>query len=159
MATSEQLTEVHIVGFPLQIHKAVAEHFDELKREFALLRFKENRTDSTPSRLLTVIDQLSDRYRGFSTTPNEVRDEAFRRGDETVDLAYSVPAGVKDACIELEQLLDEADQFCKTGEHLLTLAAPPEVVDFRRWFLQEFVRQIEGEEPMSWSEYRTASRA
>jgi hypothetical protein len=159
MTPMEELTEVHIIGFPLQIHRSVAEHFDELKREFALLRLEENGTDSTPNRLLRVIDQVTDRYSGFSTTPNEVRDEALRRGDETVDLVYTVPPSVKEACTELGQLLDEADEFCTAGEHLLTLAAPPEVVAFRRWFLQEFVRQIEGEDPMSWSEYQASSRA
>jgi hypothetical protein len=69
-----------------------------------------------------------------------------------------VPSSARDACIELEKLLDEADEFCRSGEHLLTLAASPEVVSFRRWFLTEFVRQIDGEDPISWAEYQASFR-
>jgi hypothetical protein len=158
MTAAEQLVEVRIIGMPLDIYKVVAEHFDELKREFALLRLEENAPDGVPNRLLRVSEQLTSRYSGFSTTPNEVRDEALQRGDKSVDLVYKVPSTVKDASTELEQLLDEADEFCTTGEHLLTLAAPRDVVAFRRWFLEEFARQIDGEQPMSWAQYEASSR-
>jgi hypothetical protein len=158
MTAAEQLVEVRIIGMPLDIYKVVAEHFDELKREFALLRLEENAPDDVPNRLLRVSEQLTSRYSGFSTTPNEVRDEALQRGDKSVDLVYKVPSTVKDASTELEQLLDEADEFCTTGEHLLTLAAPRDVVAFRRWFLEEFARQIDGEQPMSWAQYEASSR-
>lgn len=37
----------------------------------------------------------------------------------------------------------------------MTLATPPELVAFREWFLDEFIRQIEGRgEPVPWQEYR-----
>lgn len=155
--STERLAEVRIVGLPLDVYKIAAEHFDELKREFALLRAEAETADSIPNKLVTVSDQLTTRYSGFTTTPNDVRDKALRRGDATVDLVYSVPLSVKEACVELEKLLDEADEFCRRGQHLLTLAAPPEVADFRRWFLDEFVNQIGGEAPMSWEEYRAAT--
>lgn len=155
--SNEGLAEVRIVGLPLDVYKTAAEHFDELKREFALLRADQETAESIPNRLLTVSDKLTTRYGGFTTTPNDVRDEALRRGDTTVDLLYSVPPSVKEACVELEKLLDEADEFCRRGEHLLTLAAPPEVAEFRRWFLDEFVHQIDGEVPLSWEEYKAAT--
>ena len=47
-------------------------------------------------------------------------------------------------------MLDEADVFCREGE-LLTLATPADEVAFRRWFLNEFVRQLRGEPPRRWS--------
>lgn len=53
----------------------------------------------------------------------------------------------------LESLLDEADEFCRAGD-LLTLAATGEGVAFRRWFLHEFVRQIDGRPPRAWSSVR-----
>jgi hypothetical protein len=158
MPPTEDVIEVRIVGMPLDVYRAAAEHFDELKREFALLRMEDDVAESIPNRLLEVSDQLSTRYARFTSSPNEARDRALHRGDKTVDLDYQVPVSVRDACIELERLLDEADEFCRAGEHLLTLAATPEVVSFRRWFLTEFVRQIDGEDPTSWAEYKDAIR-
>jgi hypothetical protein len=158
MRPSEDVIEVRIVGMPLDVYRAAAEHFDELKREFALLRMEDDVAESIPNRLLVVSDQLSTRYGRFTSSPNEARDKALHRGDKTVDLNYEVPLSVRDACIELERLLDEADEFCRAGEHLLTLAATREVVSFRRWFLTEFVRQIDGEDPISWAEYTASIR-
>jgi hypothetical protein len=158
MRATESVIEVRIVGMPLDVYRAAAEHFDELKREFALLRIEDDIAESTPNRLLEVSDQLSTRYGRFTSSPNEERDKALRRGDNSVDLVYNVPVSVREACIELERLLDAADEFCRAGEHLLTLAATPEVVSFRRWFLTEFVRQIDGEDPTSWAEYKDAIR-
>jgi hypothetical protein len=154
-SASEELIEVRIVAMPLDVYKASSEHFDELKREFGLIR--ESEASSIPDNLLRVIDQLTSRYSGFSSTPNRIRDEALERGDATVDLVYQLPPSVKDACIDLERLLDEADEFCRSGGHLLTLAAPKETVEFRSWFLGEFVRQIHGEEAMSWPQYRSVA--
>jgi hypothetical protein len=51
-------------------------------------------------------------------------------------------------------MLDEADEYCRRGEHLLTLETPPELVRFRRWYLQEFVNQIAGAAPEPWPDYR-----
>jgi hypothetical protein len=53
----------------------------------------------------------------------------------------------------LATLIDEADDFAREGT-LLTLAAPPECVDFRRWYLREFARQVDGEPPIPWSSAR-----
>jgi hypothetical protein len=153
MAAIDREIEVRIIGMPLDVYRKASEHFDELKREFTFLRDEKGLTVSAPQRLLDVSRRLSTRYRGFTTTPNTIRDAALSRGDKVIDLTYEVPSSVKDACIELIGLLDEADEYCRSGGHLLTLAAPQEVVDFRRWFLEEFVRQVDGAEPMSWAEY------
>ena len=71
-----------------------------------------------------------------------------------MDLIYHVPVEVRQAAIDLGVLLDEADDFCRQGDELLTLATPPRAVAFRRWFLEEFVRQIDGQPPVSWEDYQ-----
>jgi hypothetical protein len=38
----------------------------------------------------------------------------------------------------------------------LTLVTPPEAVAFRTWFLEEFVRQVAGEDPLPWPAWRAA---
>ncbi len=50
--------------------------------------------------------------------------------------------------------MDEADDYCRAGQHLLTLVTPPEALAFRRWYLGEFVRQIAGEQPRPWTDWR-----
>ena len=47
-------------------------------------------------------------------------------------------------------MLEEADDYCRRGDHLLTLATPEEERRFRRWFIGEFVDQIEGKPPTPW---------
>jgi hypothetical protein len=53
-------------------------------------------------------------------------------------------------------LLDEADEFCRAGDRLLTLAAEPELVAFRHWYLGEFWKQVEGAEPVSWPDFQAS---
>ena len=62
-----------------------------------------------------------------------------------------MPADVADACVHLRDSLDAADDFCREGEHLLTLASPDDVVAYRRWFLDEFVHQVAGDPPRPWT--------
>jgi len=50
-------------------------------------------------------------------------------------------------------MLDEADDYCRRGDHLLTLATPAEELRFRRWFVGEFVEQLGGAAPTPWPAY------
>lgn len=125
-----------------------AEHSDELLREFALIRGKGG--NHVPARLLAVIEELRARFGAFSAGPRQALQEAVERGEATIDLRYEVPAEVGTAARRLSALLDEADEFCRAGD-LLTLATGPEVLTFRRWFLDEFGLQIDGRPPRPWS--------
>jgi hypothetical protein len=145
---ADALVEVRLLALPLAAYKRAAEHNDELLREFALIKGSEPEPRSpVPARLLALIDELTARYRPFTATPSAARDEAMARGEAQVDLVYRVPPDAKQACLQLGTLLDEADEFCRAGEGLLTLATPPDALAFRRWFLGEFVRQIDGTPP------------
>lgn len=50
----------------------------------------------------------------------------------------------------LLRLLDAADDYCTSGDQLMTLVSPPGQQAFRRWYLLEFVRQLEGQPPLPW---------
>ena len=55
---------------------------------------------------------------------------------------------------QLGALLEEVDDFCRSGQHLITLATPPESLAFRRWYLNEFIAQMERHEPpVPWPDY------
>ena len=49
----------------------------------------------------------------------------------------------------MQAMLDEADEFCRHSD-LLTLATPADLVAFRRWFLGEIIRQLDGGAPRPW---------
>ena len=148
---SPELLEVAIVGLLVDLQRRVAEHHDELMREFALILAR--RPDhQVPARLLDLVAELNARFGAFTAgTQNELA-AAERRGDETVDLRYRVPPDVSPAAVRLGRLLDEADEYCRAGD-LLTLATPGELLDFRRWFLEEFVRQSSGDPARPWNEW------
>lgn len=149
MTDTVRLVEVRIVGMPLDAYREASEHNDELLREFALIR----ESDATvPRRLLELVERLSSRFSGFTTQQESALRAAVERGDDTIDLVYQVPLEVKPAVVELGVMLDEADAFCREGTDLLTLATPPRALAFRRWFLDQFVRQVDGLEPTPWEE-------
>ena len=147
------LVTVRLQRFPLALFARVQEHGAELMREFALLAMRPEAAEhgQVPRRLLMVMEELGARYAGLGDAPDAVRDEALASGAAEVDLVYTVPVDIRDDMLRLGALLDEADEFCR-AEQLLTLASPPEVVAFRRWFLGEFVRQIDGGTPRPWTD-------
>ena len=141
---------VRILGLPLDVYRRSSEHTDELLREFALIR--EDNSDHVPARLLRLIDELNARYAGFTQAQRMAMQEALARGETEIDLLYEVPPDASEGVVQLAALLDEADDFCRAGD-LLTLATHPEGLAFRRWFLEEFRLQIDGEPPRPWSEF------
>lgn len=142
------LVTVRILGLPLDVMQRSSEHTDELLREFALIR--EEGSEHVPARLLALVEELRGRFGSFSESARQAMLAAMERGDETIDLSYEVPPAVAAAARQLSTLLDEADDFCRAGE-LLTLATLPEGVAFRRWYLDEFQRQVDGQPPRPWS--------
>ncbi len=154
MTSPAPLVEVQILEMPLDVYREASEHTDELLREFTLMRESETTSPpNVPDRLVALMDELTERFSGFTTQQEADLRAATERGDETLDLCYRVPPEVKEACVALEQMLDEADEFCRSGDALLTLASSPRTVAFRRWFLGEFIRQVEGHRPMPWREF------
>jgi hypothetical protein len=152
VVADDELKTVRLVGLPVPLHVRTSEHSDELMREFTFLRAQSDDPEaaSVPARLLDLVDELSGRYGGFTAGTQAELDTAIAGGLPAVDLEYRVPADVAEACVHLRDSLDAADEFCRQGQHLLTLASPEDVVTYRRWFLEEFVRQVEGADPLPW---------
>ena len=150
MSTTEPaapLFEVRLLQMSLAVVRRSSEHNDELLREFALIR--DEGSDQVPARLLALMEELRSRFASFSAGPTAALEAAMEGPQEEIDLVYQVPMETRQAVAQLGAMLDEADDFCRAGD-LLTLATPPEALAFRRWFLDEFVRQLDGEPPRSW---------
>ena len=157
--STPDLVAVRIVGLPLKLYRQAAEHHDALRREFMLIHRSGADEASVPARLKRLGDELDQRFGGFTAQPTGALRDALCRGDERIDLVYQVPPEAKEASLELDRLLDEADAYCRVGDHLLTLATPPGPLAFRRWFLGEFANQVDGAEATSWEEYSSSTRA
>jgi len=161
--TSGEVGTVRMLQLPVQLWAASQEHSDELLREFALMTVgsAEHSPDSVPVpvRLLELVDQLTRRYAGTSDEQRERLFAAAVRGEQVIDeLDYCLPVAVGPACVELAQMLDEADRYCREGAHLLTLATPDDVRLFRDWYLGEVQRQLDGAEPVPWPDFLAQTR-
>lgn len=160
---TDAMVEVRLLDVSLADYRRSTEHHDELIREFALIN-EARRKDATdhasaevPARLLALVDDLTARFVAFSAGPTTALAEALERGEDTIDLLYTVPAEVGPAAQQFNRLLDEADEYCRAGD-LLTLATPPDAAAFRRWFLDQFVAQAAGAPPTPWPGYDATER-
>jgi hypothetical protein len=141
--------EVRLLGAPIGVWAESADRYRDLLREFTLLQFGHAEGRSVPERLLHLSEQLTGKYAGLTAANNALRDDAAAAGNQRIDLTYHVPVEVGDACRDLLQLLEEADEYCR-NDQLLTLATPPTQVAFRRWYLNQFIDQIDGMPPTAW---------
>ena len=152
-ATADEPTvEVRLLNFPLPLFLRARERHDELQREFALMAIRPPEArhgHEVPARLLELIDVLGRRYAGASDRSDAERDAAIERGEVSIDLTYRLPPSAGQALRQLDQLMEDADAFCRS-EDLLTLAATPIETKFRRWYLEQFTVQLAGGEPTPW---------
>ena len=147
---TEATVEVRLLRLPLDVWQRTQEHVDGLLREFALIVGDDEARAATPGRLLALIEEVSAGYGQFSAEQRLQMEAALQQGEREIDLRYDVPPGAAGAAQQLGDMLDAADEYCRTGDHLLTLATPPEELRFRRWFISEFVNQIHGKPPTPW---------
>jgi hypothetical protein len=153
----DDLLTVRVLGLPIAVQASAQEHADELTRELTLIGAqlrKEGNVRELPAVLLTLIEALTHQYAGFTVEQEQLLADAMARGDDTIDLTYRVPASFGAAAQALGDVLDQADVYCSTGRHLLTLATPDDLVTYRRWFLSQFTSQVTGALAVSWDDYR-----
>lgn len=158
---STDLVTVQVLRMPMAVSARSTQHFDELMREFALITLDTERdresTDSVravPERLLDLVAELTNEFADFTASVQAQREEAAARGDSEIDLIYHMPPSTTDDVRQLEALLGEVDNFCRSGKHLITLATPPESLAFRRWYFNQFLAQMEhNQPPVPWPDY------
>lgn len=151
-----ETVEVRILQLPLDVFARVDERMDGLMREFTLIAASEAKGGGeahVPRQLMALIEELQHDYSSLTANQEAQLAEAAGAGDDTIDLVYHVPAEVSEACVRLDEALDAADEYCRAGEHLLSLAPEPDELGFRRWYLGEFVRQIDGHPPQPWPQW------
>jgi hypothetical protein len=155
---NDPLIRVRLVELPIDVQVQAQQHADELTRELVLVGEQMHQRGAAPNelpvRFVELVTALSHRYSMFTAEQEQQLASAIASGAQSVDLEYTVPASAAAAAKSLGEILDEADDYCRAGQLLLTLATPPPLVTYRRWFLDQFVGQAAGSAPESWPQYR-----
>jgi hypothetical protein len=151
------LVEVRVLDLPVALWAKSQEHFQDLMREFALIAASSgDSVHPVPARLLELVETLTAEYAGVSDAQEAELAEAAASGTESLDLVFGVPPQAGEAAEDLGRVLEEADEFCRAGEHLLTLATPSDCVAYRRWYIAQFVDQLAGGQPVPWAQWAAA---
>jgi hypothetical protein len=150
----EGTSTIRLLGVPVAIWSRAHESGAELIREFTLIALGDAPGGrDLPQRLVSLLRQMTASYGNLGEAQTKALQQAALAGEETVDeLVYELPPSAATAAVELALMLDECDEYCRAGKHLLTLAAEPDVRAFRWWFLGEVRAQASGEPPTPWAE-------
>jgi hypothetical protein len=134
-------------AMPVQLIADFRRHFREVRRELRLLALA-HETDYPVAKSLTElferVDDISVAMSGLDDL-----DKAIAAGAERADIVFRMPPGSADTMAQLLDLLELADEFCRS-QRLLVLAATPQQFQLQRWFLGEFQRQGRGDPPLGW---------
>jgi len=147
---------IHVLDVPLPLFVGFQQHFRELRREVRLLALAHASDYPLAKSLSDLFGSLERQLRdGIGV---EQIESALAQGLGSTDLVVHMPRATATTLVHFVELLDLADDFCRE-ERLLSLARSPEQRRFQGWFLSEFVRQANGEPPLSWLEVRSNGRA
>ena len=146
--TDEEPVRVRILDLPLAPYTRFRQRFFELGRELRLLSLAHGQDYPVARELTEVFLQTEQERRLIKGREN--LEEALAEGRDRVDLDMLVPPTMPETMRRLLVVLERADEFCR-DQRLLVLAASPQQQALQRWYLSEFVRQAEGEEPRPWT--------
>jgi hypothetical protein len=147
----EAVHEIRLVGVPVRLYAAARQHHDDLLQELSMLAVAtEQSGNELPPAVSELVDALGRHYGTPADRPDEPIDAALARGDCTIDLSYQVPAHVLSGAARLDALLARADDLCRAGT-LLAMPRSEVLLRFSHWYLGEFRRQIDGQEPEPWT--------
>ena len=155
-APTHDRVRIQILDVPLALFVGFQQHFRELRREVRLLALAHESDYPLAKSLSDLFGSLDRQLRdGIGVEQIEA---ALAQGSESTDLVVHMPRATATTLVRFVELLDLADEFCR-AERLLSLARSPEQRKFQAWFLTEFVRQANGNSPLSWLEAKTNGHA
>jgi anti-sigma regulatory factor (Ser/Thr protein kinase) len=155
-APTKDRVRITVLDVPLSLYVGFQHHFRELRREVRLLALA-HEDDYPLAKALSDLFGSLDRQLRDGVGVEQIED-ALAQGLESTDLVVHMPRANASTLMRFVELLDLADAFCRE-ERLLSLARNPEQRRFQTWFLTEFVRQANGQAPLSWLEARSNGRA
>jgi anti-sigma regulatory factor (Ser/Thr protein kinase) len=147
-------TPIALIDAPIAEMIRTAAHYDAIYREFRLiLELDASHLQSLPGRLLSLIGELGRSFMGFGRPAADAWHTGVREHRDAVDLHFRIPVEAGPVVARYNQLLDEADDFCRQAK-LLTIPPTEEALHVRRWAFGQVVVQCLGEPPTPWSQWR-----
>lgn len=116
-------------------------HVDNLVREFKLYSVDAPRSNETPNHLAELIDTVVHRFVDAREGIKRQAVAAHDAGLVRTRIELHLTPDAADAGEAYLAALDEVDAYCR-AMRLLTLETPPEQRVFRRWYVEELVRQL-----------------
>jgi hypothetical protein len=154
----DELIPIRLLRLPVAIWAQAQEHVDDLLREFTLIAqqlHERGDRQAVPVRLVTLVERLTEEYGGLNAEAEQALAAAAAAGENEVpEFTIQAPRRAAEPSRHLGAMLDEADEYCRGGTYLLTLATPSEARRFRAWYLNEVIRQLDGEQPVPWPDYQ-----
>ena len=160
MSEPAELVEVHLLRLPVPLAAKARQHFEGLMREFELIAASSAAGESqhqVPVRLTQLVEALTGQFAGVNTAADERLEDAMEQQlEEIEDHVLLLPVEAAEASAALGAMIDEADDYCRQGEHLLTLASPADCLAYRQWYLGQVVSQLAGGPQISWPDSEQA---
>jgi serine phosphatase RsbU (regulator of sigma subunit)/anti-sigma regulatory factor (Ser/Thr protein kinase) len=141
-----ELHPVRLVGVPVRLALESDTNLDDLLREFQVLQLAEAPATALPSDLLAIVEEVLDRYAEPRLAGRDVARQAANESLRLFDVGFGVPDGTVEDMRHLTEVLDQVATYCREGT-LLSLAPSDELRAFRRWWVDEVARQVNGSAP------------
>jgi hypothetical protein len=141
-------SEIRLIDYPVLLAVEQQQQTADMMREFQLIILGEPETHV----LHDVVEFAATMWADWGealTGPREELDRAIRSREPYTELRYPVLPDSRANILRYARLMEQADEYCRHGE-LISLAATPDVYALRRWLVEEFVRQHDGEAPRPW---------
>jgi ElaB/YqjD/DUF883 family membrane-anchored ribosome-binding protein len=160
-AGHEELVTVVLLDLPVAIWERADDEARDLMRELAVIELNRDREIAdVPSSLMDLIDEIERDHGAIGRDQTRRLARARAAGESVIDrLEYRLPRCSAADVRRLAEALDAADEYCRQGEHLLSVATSRAAKAFRDWFLGELITQLAGGEPTPWPLSRFAAVA
>lgn len=154
-APSEPIAnDAMLLDYPVALGCRQRQEVAGLLRELQLVVIGSRRPEtemSVPLRLLALAEGITATYGAQLDSAEAEMDRAAAAGEDTTVLRYELLPVSRDIVLQYAVAMAEVDEFCRLAT-LITLATPPELLELRRWTVEELVRQYDGEPPRPWDQ-------
>ena len=144
--------QLELLNFPVDRFERALQHAAGVQRELDVLRVDAERAGHMPRRMDDVFADLDSRFTGYRVTMDTLAG-LVQEGTDHADVTIPVLGDGEERATAIEalrDLLDEIDAYCESGEELLTVVTPPDLLEFRRWLFDEVIGQLRGAPPHAW---------
>lgn len=132
---------VHLEGVPVRLVLYSAANMDELVRELQTTDL-----EGAAGELAVLGERLAQETAAQREPLRAAARAALQTRTRRIDIDLQVPPGQVAVLGRFLGLTDEVERLCRNGV-LLSGPPSPEVTTFRRWFVDEVGRQVEGRPP------------